>query len=152
MAAWLSTDLVDFRGELAVAQGWFSRARSLLDGSDPSAELGWRYVHQAEKHLLYGGDIAKARSLGEQANRLGRECGDVDLEMMGLAMVGLAAVMTGELDEGTRRLSEGLQDWSERVGLEGSTGRAGRTTRGADLARRVVRRRVRAGVGRRASH
>lgn len=159
VATWLGTDLVDFRGELAMAQGWFSRAASLLDASDPSPELGWLYVHKAEKHVLYGGDMAEARSLGERANRLGREFGDVDLEMMGQAMVGLAAVMTGDLSGGTARLSEaataalaeemshrwaiywcvcllihacelvrdhgrasqwcrGLQDWSERLGLE----------------------------------
>jgi DNA-binding NarL/FixJ family response regulator len=160
VASWLGTDLVDFRGELAVAQGWFRRARSLLDASDPSPELGWLYVHEAEKHLLYGGDIAEARSLSEQANQLGQEHGDVDLEMMGMAMAGFAGVMTGELTGGTARLSEaataalaeemshrwaiywcvclaihacelvrdhdrasqwcrGLQDWSERLGLEG---------------------------------
>jgi DNA-binding NarL/FixJ family response regulator len=106
VAGWLGTDLVDFRGELAVAQGWFRRGRSLLEGLDPSPELGWLCVHEAEKHLLYGGDIAEARSLGEQANRLGRRSGDVDLEMMGLAMAGLAAVMVGELEEGTAQLSE----------------------------------------------
>jgi DNA-binding NarL/FixJ family response regulator len=160
VAGWLGTDVVDFRGELAVAQGWFRRARSLLDGLDRSPELGWLWVHEAEKHLLYGGDITEARSLGVQANRLGRDAGDVDLEMMGLAMAGLAAVMAGELDGGTAQLSEaataalagemshrwaiywcvcliihacelvrdhdraaqwcrGLQDWSERLGLEG---------------------------------
>jgi DNA-binding NarL/FixJ family response regulator len=160
VASWLGTDLVDFRGELAVAQGWFRRARSHLDASDPSPELGWLCVHEAEKHLLYSGDITEARSLSEQANQLGRELGDVDLEMMGMAMAGYAAVMTGDLSGGTARLSEaataalaeemshrwaiywcvcllihacelvrdhdrasqwcrGLQDWSERLGLEG---------------------------------
>jgi ATP/maltotriose-dependent transcriptional regulator MalT len=159
VATWLGTDVVDFRGDLAVAQGWFGRARSLLDASDPYPELGWLFVHEAEKHLLYGGRIAEARSLAAQANRLGRELGDVDLEMMGLAMAGLAAVMSGDLDDGTARLSEaataalaeelshrwaiywcvclvihacevvrdhdrasqwcrGLQDWSERLGLD----------------------------------
>lgn len=160
VATWLGTDLVDFRGELAVAQGWFRRARSLLDGMTPCPELGWLWVHEAEKHLLYGGDIAQARSLAEQAHELGRELGDVDLEMMGLAMTGLAAVLTGDFIGGTEQLSEaaaaalaeemsqrwaiywcvclliyacevvrdhdrasqwcrGLQDWSERLGLEG---------------------------------
>jgi DNA-binding NarL/FixJ family response regulator len=160
VAGWLGTDVVDFRGELAVAQGWFRRAGSLLDGLHPSPELGWLRVHEAEKHLLYGGDVTEARSMGVQANRLGREFGDTDLEMMGLAMAGLAAVMVGELDDGTAQLSEagtaalagemshrwaiywcvcliihacevvrdhdrasqwcrGLQDWSERLGLEG---------------------------------
>jgi DNA-binding NarL/FixJ family response regulator len=160
VAGWLGTDLVDFRGELAVAQGWIRRGRSLLEGLDPSPELGWLCVHEAEKHLLYGGGVAEARSLGEEARRLGRLSGDLDLEIMGLAMVGLAEVMVGELDEGTATLSEaataalagemthrwaiywcvclvihacelvrdhdrasqwcrGLQDWSDRLGLEG---------------------------------
>jgi DNA-binding NarL/FixJ family response regulator len=160
VAGWLGTDLVDFRGELAVAQGWFRRGHSLLDGLEPSPELGWLYVHEAEKLLLYGGDVAGARSLAERAHRLGRRSDDVDLEMMGLAMAGLAAVLAGELEDGTAQLSEaataalaeemrrrwaiywcvclvihacelvrdhdrasqwcrGLQDWSERLGLEG---------------------------------
>jgi DNA-binding NarL/FixJ family response regulator len=106
VAGWLGTDLVDLRGELAVAQGWFRRGRSLLEGLEPSPELGWLYVHEAEKLLLYTGGIAKARLLGQQANRLGRQSGDVDLEMMGLGMAGLAAVMVGETDEGTAQLSE----------------------------------------------
>lgn len=159
VAGWLGTDLVDFRGELAVAEGWFRRGRSLLEGLEASPELGWLCVHEAEKLLLYGGDVVEARSLAEQAHELGQECGDFDLEMMGLAMVGLAAVLVGELDDGTARLSEaaaaalaeemsqawavywcvclliygcevvrdhdraaqwcrGLQQWSERRGLE----------------------------------
>lgn len=45
MATWLGTDHVDFRGELAVAQGWLARARRLLEGLEPGPEHGWLWVH-----------------------------------------------------------------------------------------------------------
>jgi hypothetical protein len=52
MATWLGTDSVDFRGQLAVAEGWFRRARRLLENVPPCAELGWLCVHEAEKRLF----------------------------------------------------------------------------------------------------
>jgi hypothetical protein len=48
MATWLGTDSVDFRGEFAVASGWLSRARRLLEGAEQSREYGWLCVHEAE--------------------------------------------------------------------------------------------------------
>lgn len=105
MASWLGTDHVDFRGELAVAQGWFARARRLLDGLEPGPEHGWLYVHEAEKHL-FTNDTARARELGMAAADLGRQLGLVDLEMMGLATEGLALVTEGAVAEGVPRMDE----------------------------------------------
>ena len=117
MATWLGTDSVDFRGELALAEGWLGRARRLLEGSEPSAEQGWLCVHEAEKRL-FADDTERARALGEEATRLGRQLGIVDLEMMGLATVGLALVTEGAVDEGISRLGEAAaaalaEDFSE---------------------------------------
>lgn len=105
VAAWLGTDFVDFRGEIAVAQGWLRRARSLLSDCDPCPELGWLYVHEAEKSLV-AGDSQRARDLGAQATQLGRRLHIVDLEMMGLATEGLALVLRGDVHEGITRLGE----------------------------------------------
>ncbi|NEE03224.1 LuxR C-terminal-related transcriptional regulator [Phytoactinopolyspora halotolerans] len=105
MATWLGTDSVDFRGEIAVAQGWLARARSLLSALAPSPDLGWLYVHEAEK-ALYAGQADRARQLGVQAGELGRRFGIVDLEMMGAATEGLALVYRGESAEGIERLGE----------------------------------------------
>jgi DNA-binding CsgD family transcriptional regulator len=105
MATWLGTDHVDFRGELAVAQGWFGRARRLLEDVEPAPEHGWLSVHEAEK-LLLANDTTRARELAVSATDLGRRLGVVDLEMMGLATEGLALVTEGEVDEGIARLDE----------------------------------------------
>jgi ATP/maltotriose-dependent transcriptional regulator MalT len=106
VAGWLATDTADFRGDFAVAQGWLRRGRRLLDDAGPCPELGWLGVHEAEKHLLHSGDLATARSLGEEAARLGRRFGETDLEVLGLAMAGFALVAAGELDEGVAQLDE----------------------------------------------
>lgn len=71
MATWLGTDSVDFRGDVAIAGGWFRRARRLLEGSGLSAERGWLCVHEAEKHV-FANDTTRGRTLGEEATRLGR--------------------------------------------------------------------------------
>lgn len=105
MATWLGTDHVDFRGEVAVAQGWLRRARRLLEGLEPGSEHGWLSVHEAEKHL-FANDTARARELGTRASELGRSLGIVDLEMMGLATEGLSLVTEAEVEEGMSRLDE----------------------------------------------
>ena len=105
MATWLGTDHVDFRGELAVAQGWLGRARRLLEGLEPGPEHGWLWVHEAEKYLI-AGDTARTRELGARAGQLGEQLGLVELQMMGLAHEGLARVAEGDVAEGMSRLDE----------------------------------------------
>ena len=107
MATWLGTDHVDFRGELAVAQGWLGRARRLLESLEPGPEHGWLWVHEAEKDLIVG-DTASARERGARAAELGERLGNVDLQMMGLALEGVARVYEGELSEGMARLDEAV--------------------------------------------
>lgn len=106
MATWIATDSVDFRGEVAVAQGWLRRARALLADGQPSSELGWLHVHEAEKLLLPGG----RSGAGGGARRRGRTAGpalaEVDLEMTGSATEGLALVHRGHIHEGIARLDE----------------------------------------------
>jgi DNA-binding NarL/FixJ family response regulator len=105
MAAWLGTDHVDFRDEPAVAEGWFGRARRLLEEVDLGAEHGWLWVHEAEKLLLMN-DTMDALELASSAVELGRSLGVVDLEMMGLATKGLVLVTDGEVPEGIACLDE----------------------------------------------
>jgi LuxR family maltose regulon positive regulatory protein len=68
---------------------------------------GARLVVRAEaEKRLFASDRSGARALGEQATRLGHQCGDVDLENMGLATVGLALVTEGDVDDGIACLDE----------------------------------------------
>jgi ATP/maltotriose-dependent transcriptional regulator MalT len=105
VATLLGTDHVDFRGEMAVAQGWLARARRLLSDLEPGPEHGWLWVHEAEK-LIYTGEIAAARERGAQAAALGEALGALDLQMMGLASEGFALVTVGEIESGMSRLDE----------------------------------------------
>jgi ATP/maltotriose-dependent transcriptional regulator MalT len=105
MAMWLANDHLDFRGEKAVAQGWFRRATRILDDLKSVPEHGWLAAFQAEI-ALGAGDTATALQLGSRARELGRDLGSVDLEMLGLATEGLALATEGEVEEGMRCLDE----------------------------------------------
>jgi LuxR family maltose regulon positive regulatory protein len=105
MALWLANDHHDFRGEKAVAQGWFARAARILDDLDPVPEHGWLAALEAEM-ALGRGDTAAAERLGSRARELGRDLGITDLEMLGLATEGLALTSAGDVEEGIRRLDE----------------------------------------------
>lgn len=105
MALWLGDDHHEFQGAAAVAEGWFHRARRLLDGLEPCPEHGWLTVFGA--HAALGRhDTTVARQLAVQARELGRRHGAVDLEMFSLATEGLALVEVGEVEQGMRYLDE----------------------------------------------
>jgi LuxR family transcriptional regulator, maltose regulon positive regulatory protein len=81
------------RGEWAVADGWLARARRLLEGCGPTPERGWPALREASFALPENAALARERC--EEAEALGRELGDVDLEMTALALDGLARVSQG---------------------------------------------------------
>jgi LuxR family transcriptional regulator, maltose regulon positive regulatory protein len=93
-----------YRGEPAVSDGWLGRARRLLEGSGPTPERGWLALREASFALP--GDPARARGCAAEAESLGRELGDVDLEMTASALDGLALVSQGEVTAGMGRLDE----------------------------------------------
>jgi ATP/maltotriose-dependent transcriptional regulator MalT len=105
MAIWLGDAYIDFRGEEAIARGWFARSERILEDLEPSPEHGWLAAMQAVI-ALDSGDVATARRLGSQARELGRAWQLTDLEMVGLATEGLSLVSEGAVDEGMRCLDE----------------------------------------------
>ena len=121
VATAIGTDHTDFRGELAVAQGWLGRAQRLLEGLEPCEEHGWLWVHDAEKRLMVG-DMATARELGARAAALGDRLALVDLHMMGLSTEGYVLVAEGEVDAGMRRLDEAAAA-AHGWGVSGDLGR-----------------------------
>lgn len=100
----LAWDYRSYRGEPAVSDGWLARARRLLDGCGPTREGGWLALREASFALP--GDVALARERCAEAEALGRELGDVDLEMTAIALDGLVRVSEGEVEAGMRRLDE----------------------------------------------
>lgn len=105
-ATWLASVYLDFRGEDAIAVGWLDRARRLLEGVPECADHG--YLHLIETDLLRstGGSPAAAERSAQEAVRMGRELGVPDLEAVGLAHLGGAALDQGRVEEGLRLLDQ----------------------------------------------
>jgi DNA-binding NarL/FixJ family response regulator len=106
VAVWLAWDCWAFRGEHAVANGWLQRARRLLDAQPACAERAWLEVREGSLCLLEEGDPERAHMLAGEGIRIAREVGNVDLEMLGRAVQGLALVASGAVAEGMRNLDE----------------------------------------------
>ncbi|HTK52215.1 MAG TPA: LuxR C-terminal-related transcriptional regulator [Gemmatimonadaceae bacterium] len=106
-AGWLANDVMEFRGDPAIANGWIQRAQSILaDTPGPSAEGALLLALRAHMTLLGENDAVAARRLCDQAIALSRQCGAVDPEMIALSVCGLAMVTQGHVAEGMSRLDE----------------------------------------------
>jgi LuxR family maltose regulon positive regulatory protein len=104
VATALAWDYRALRGESAVSDGWLARARSLLRDAGPTREGGWLALREASFALP--GDPERARERCAAAERLGRELGDVDVEMTAVALDGLVQVSRGDVAAGMARLDE----------------------------------------------
>ncbi|MFL5825640.1 MAG: LuxR C-terminal-related transcriptional regulator [Thermoleophilaceae bacterium] len=109
-ASWLALQIAvcayDMGQGAAVAVGWLERARALLDGAGEVRELAWVDGLEAHILLLRGGDNERALELARRAHRIGRQAGDMDIEMLGHAIEGLVLVSEGDVANGMRRLDE----------------------------------------------
>jgi DNA-binding CsgD family transcriptional regulator len=105
LAALISWDYSFFKGERAVAEGWLSRAESLLDGNAQSAQTGWVLLRRAS--LLADTDAEAAARLADEAVTIARAERSVDLEVAAVSLRGLTLVEQGILDSGMRLLAEG---------------------------------------------
>lgn len=107
MAVQLAFHAYNFRSDLAVAVGWLERARHLLEHVEgPSPEAAWVALLGAHKALLIDHDLVEARRLADEGAALGGVLGDADLEMLGLAQLGLILVSEGRSREGMPMLDE----------------------------------------------
>jgi len=106
VAVWLAWDYWAFRGEGAVASGWLQRARRLLEGQPSCSERAWLELREGSMSLFEEGDAERAYDMAAIGMRIAQEAGDVDLQMLGLAVQGLALVTAGSVGDGMRRLDE----------------------------------------------
>lgn len=106
VATWIASDCCDFRGEAAVARGWRQRARRLLDGLPDVPERAWLAFHEGAYALELEDDTATARERAVEASGVARGLGLGDVEVLALALEGLALVTEGAVDQGMRRLDE----------------------------------------------
>jgi LuxR family transcriptional regulator, maltose regulon positive regulatory protein len=106
MAIALGNDFLDFRGDAAVANGWFKRARRLLEPLPPSAAHALLSVWEARLALIGLQDVAAGLRLAQEGRRLARDSSCTDAEVLATAMNGLALVMDAKPDEGLALLDE----------------------------------------------
>ena len=106
MAMWLAKDHDDFRGEVAVANGWLARARRLLDGQPMAPEHGWLPILECWGTDADERDPALIAQRARTAMEVARYCGDRDLEILAIGFEGLALVDAGQIDDGMQRLDE----------------------------------------------
>jgi LuxR family maltose regulon positive regulatory protein len=105
-AMWLAYDHLVFRGDAAVAKGWFARAHRLLDGLEDSEERGWLAFFEGEVALVAENDAIRAGELATTASEIGRRRQVLDLEMLGRSLEGLALVARGDVGTGMALLDE----------------------------------------------
>lgn len=106
IAVWLAWDAWAFRGEHAVSNGWLQRARSLLSGLPDCPEQAWLEVREGSLCLMEDGDPDRAYRLAAEGIRIAQQAHNIDLEMLGVSVQGLALVASGAIAEGMRRLDE----------------------------------------------
>ncbi len=105
-AIWLGSDHHEIRGDHAVANGWYQRARRLLADVPPAAEHGWLAFHDGAYAIELADDTTTARERAAEAAAIGHELGVSDLVFLGAALEGLALVTEGDVEAGMRRLDE----------------------------------------------
>jgi DNA-binding CsgD family transcriptional regulator len=106
MAIALGNDFLDFRGDAAVANGWFKYARRLLKPLPLSPDHARLSVWEARLALIGRQDTAEGARLADEALQHARESNCPDVEVLATAMSGLALVMNAQTDEGLALLDE----------------------------------------------
>ncbi len=105
VAIWLARQHRGLFRRAEMANGWLSRARSLLTSLPDEGSLrGWLILAESEIGLPHAG----AADAADQALRIGREHGDRDLEIMALTRRGACIVSGGVIAEGLSDLHEAM--------------------------------------------
>lgn len=103
----LAVHYESFRGQSAIASGWFERARTLLSTCAPTAEHAWLALWEAHVDIHLRGELTEGQRKLDDALRLAETCqvgGDLSLLTRGL--LGLTAISAGAIGDGLRRLDE----------------------------------------------
>jgi LuxR family transcriptional regulator, maltose regulon positive regulatory protein len=105
-ASWLGLDYLDFKGEFAIATGWFQRAENLLEGMPDSWELGFIKILKARLAYEVDQNIDRAFKLIDETRELSKSLKSINGEMIAAALKGFILVMEGKVAEGMPLLDE----------------------------------------------
>lgn len=104
LAVWVSHQHL-LSGRRSAARGWLARAERVVEDSSAScAGRGWVAVEQARHAVRVEEQIA----LAARALAVARTCGESDLEVFALSLLGRAVVAAGRQDEGLSLLEEAM--------------------------------------------
>ena len=101
IAVWIARENRDLYGNEVVASGWLAAAEEWV-GATSSSARGWLALARAESSP--SPDIETAL----EAVVLARDAGDKDLEVIGLARLGVTEVAAGSIDAGLRNLDQAM--------------------------------------------
>jgi DNA-binding CsgD family transcriptional regulator len=96
-----------FRGDIAPAQGWLSRAGRVLEPAGECAEGAWLTTLGA-LIAMFAGDPSGSRPVFVAGVEAGERFADLDLVAMARVGEGMCGVMLGEVDEGLTLLDEAM--------------------------------------------
>lgn len=91
-------------GNEAASRGWLARAERLMLKSDPNPMQGWLW----DMRSFLTADRGRAREYLTRALEYARGSGDLDLELVVLADLGLALVVEGNAEAGMAMLDEAM--------------------------------------------
>jgi DNA-binding NarL/FixJ family response regulator len=107
-STWWIGDYLHFRGEAALATGWFARGRRLLERvSGDCAARGFLLLPLVQAHVA-AGDHGAAAAAAARAGEIGERLSERDLIALALMEHGHALFRQGRLDEGLRLVDETL--------------------------------------------
>ena len=106
VATALALDYADYRGDIAVCNGWLQRAERLLQDGAPSAEYAWLKLTLGFTTLMFENDVGGARAYVALGSEMAKALQNFDLQMMSLCVEGLILVREGHAAEGMRLMDE----------------------------------------------
>jgi class 3 adenylate cyclase len=105
VACQLAHEYGSVRLQKAIGSGWMARAERLLEG-EPEGVVHGYVALQRGLEATKRNDWHAVRDYGAEAERLGREHGDMGLELRGRQRRAVALIYLGEIEEGRLLLNE----------------------------------------------
>jgi class 3 adenylate cyclase len=105
VAVQLAHEYGSVRLQKAIGSGWLSRAERLLQDEPEGIAHGYLALERGLGAVM-AHDYERAQLLGETAERIGREQGDMGLELRGRQRRAVSLIHLGEIDEGRLLLNE----------------------------------------------
>lgn len=103
---WIALDYIEFKGEFAIASGWFKRTENLLEGLPDSTELSMFMIMKARWSFQVDKNPALAHKLLDDSLRISKSLKNIDGEMLAEALKGFILVMEGKISEGMPLLDD----------------------------------------------